>query len=216
MSNGLPSQVQFLAAVEAREEEILVEHGFSIEQDDGKLIADYTAMKEKAADIIIAAYAAKKNERAKVGRSRNDLYADVFPDGPGAKNGDESISDIDQLVKEKLIRRLWGVTQTAPNAFTQRRLENGYVLVKARVHRGHDPVQVVYVTDNANLLMEDSLQPEIDGLLQRANRLRLHASMIAERQPALAQRVQRQVSSGTTQASAAARLELPAPEDNGD
>lgn len=211
MSDTLTGSVQLdlFSVIDDRKDEVVVAAGFSHEDDEGNDVADYGALKQAAALVVSRAVVSNRDDRAKIGLSAGDLYASVLPGAPGA-DGSMPGDFVDSQVKERLVRFLWGITQVSPTGYVQKQLTDGRVVVRAKVHRGHDPVTVVYVTDNPELLLTDSLQPEIDALVKRANKLHSHAAMIVTRQPALAGSVTKAITTGTRRAAADARLELPA------
>jgi hypothetical protein len=203
-----PDGLELLKAIDDRKTELLIAAGFSKEDPEGNDVADYDALKQSGALAVARAVVSNRDDRAKLGVSQGDLYAIVLPDAPGA-DGATPDDFVDQQVKLQLSRFLWGITQVAPNGYVQRQLGDGRVLVRAKVHRGHDPIVVAYVTESPELLLSDSLQPEIDSLVKRANKLHTHAAMIVTRQPALAGNVAKAITTGTKRASNDARLDLP-------
>jgi hypothetical protein len=95
------------------------------------------------------------------------------------------------------------------------------VVVQAQVHRedeqsptGTRRVRVAYLTSNPDLLMQDSLQPELDALVNKATKLNKHGSMIATRVPAITGRVVKAIDLGAKKAQAHARLALESASDD--
>src|SRR5688572_12092782 len=148
---------QHREAVERRTIEVYADHGYTIELDDGRDMPDIDAMKAKVFEIVSSAYAARKEDKSKVGLTNGELYAAVFPDGPGARSGTaDGLDDVDAEVRKSLMRALWQLVKATPDGYVQRRLD-GNVLVRSPIVRDRDLVSGVYVTDDPQLLLEESL-----------------------------------------------------------
>lgn len=199
---------QFEEEIERRIADVYVEHGYVIEMADGTDLPDEDQMKATVFSVVSSAYAARKEDKAKVGLTKGELYSRTFPNGPGAKSGTaDDLDEVDTKVREKLMRRAWNLVKNTPDGYVQKRLD-GHVLIQSQIVRDRDLIPGVYVTDDVQLLMEESLMPEIEALVRRADRLREHAAMLVSRQPAIEQKVVGALASGSKRASSAARLSI--------
>lgn len=199
---------QFRDEVEQRIREVYIDNGYAFELDDGSDVVDEDRMKEMVLSVVSGAYAAAKEDKSRVGLTKGELYARTFPNGPGAKSGTaDGLDEVEAEVRKMLMRRAWNLTKDTPDGFIQKRLD-GHVLIRSSIVRDRDLVEGVFVTDNPQLLLEESLIPEIERLVRRADRVREHATMLVSRQPAIEQKVAGALSSGAKRAGSAARLSI--------
>lgn len=167
---------------------------------------DTKAMKEAAFGAFAGKVAVSKLDKADSAVTPGELYAAVFPHGPGAAGDAEMLEGEDRAAYEKLKREVWGLTQAKPDGWIQRRLADEgstLVLCRAKVMRGQDPVMAAYLTDEPTLIMEDSLNGEVEGLVRRADNLRKHVDMLLQRHPELEARVLKELGRGIRRAAAA-------------
>jgi hypothetical protein len=179
--------------------------GYSVEED-GEVRRDTKAMKEAALQAFAGKVATSKLDKAASAVTPGELYASVFPQGPGADGDVEALEPEDQATYEKLKREVWGLTQPKPNGWIQRRLADEgstLVLCRAQVMRGADPVNAAYLTDDATLIMEDNVHGEVEALVRRADNLRKHVDMLLLRHPELEARVLRELGKGIRRTEAA-------------
>jgi hypothetical protein len=152
-----------------------------------------TAMKVAAFDLAMERFTVKsKAERSKKALSNGELYALVFPEGPGAKEVAPDLDPVAEAVLQKLSTAVWGLTQTSRSGFLQKQLEldeSTLVVCRCRVIRNAEKTMAVYATDNETLIMEDAVDKEIQSLVRRASSLRRDLSMIIERHPKLQEQV---------------------------
>jgi hypothetical protein len=195
------AEIAFKAAVEAVKNALVSENGYV--DDDGD--PDYEAMKPRVVEVVSAAVVRDPDDRAKVGVSKGDLLDLVLPDHPDR----DKANKIEQVAMAQLTRYLDGTTQVSPNGYVQSRLTDGLVLVKAKVHRGGDPVTVAFVTDDPDMILTGSLQPELDKLVAESLRLSATATMIVSRQPQLSTPTRRAITAGVKKASTAAQPNVP-------
>lgn len=209
ISTNLASvMAEYRAEVTSRISDQYVEHGYADEMPDGTDLPNDGRMRQAVYDIVSGAYAADKDEKSKVGLTKGELYARTFPNGPGAESGTaDGLDDIDAEVRETLIRRVWNLTKDTPDGFVQKRLD-GVVLIRTTIVRDRDLVPGVFVTDDVQLLLEESLVPGVEALVRRADRLRDHAAMLVSRQPALEAKVVIALAAGVKRANSAARLAI--------
>ncbi len=153
--------------------------GYSKVNRLGKTAPDDEKMKAKALELVKGRVVPDKTAKSANSWTMGELYAAVFPGAPGTTAG-ENIDDLDlnaKAVLEKLKRRVWNLTNPARTGWIQKRLgEHGtLVLCRATVMRGLDEVAGCYVTDDADLIMADSIQPRIEAFVKEAQNLRDHA-----------------------------------------
>jgi hypothetical protein len=193
--------------------------GYSKPGPDGP-VPDDGKMKARTVEIVSRAIVTSKDDRAKKALTNGELYAAVFPDGPGAKpNTAEALDEFEKDVMLALHRKVWGLTTPTPKGHIQKQLgDTRMVLCRGPVLRRNDYLQGVYVTAEPTLIMGYSLSPQIDKWVRQADELRKHAEMITDRQPELATRVAAALSAGVSRARSAATLpaaQLPATAGNG-
>jgi hypothetical protein len=199
------AELEYKGAVDGVKDALVIENGYSDEDEDGNTVPDYEAMKKAGAESVTATFVRSKDDRAKIGLTAGDLFARVLPEHPDL----DSANQIERDAVKSLTRFLWGITQTAPNGYVQSRLEEGLVLAQAKVHRGNDAVNVVYVTDDDELILTDRLQPDIDEFVKQAARVGAASTMIVMRRPALAAAARRAISAGNRKAASAAQPSVP-------
>jgi hypothetical protein len=150
---------QHREAVETRISSAYVDAGFVVELDDGTDVADEDAMKQSVLNTVQEAYAPNRDGKSKAGLTKGELYARTFAGAPGAKSGTaDGLDEVESEVREILMRRVWNLTKDAPDGYIQKRLD-GVVLIRSQLVRDRDLVMGVFVTDDAQLIMEESLMP---------------------------------------------------------
>lgn len=196
---------QHREAVELRIKDAYVDAGYSIELEDGTDVVDEDAMKQSVLRSVQEAYAPNRDSKSKAGLTKGELYARTFPDGPGAKSGTaDGLDEVETEARETLMRRVWNLTKDAPDGYIQKRLD-GVVLIRSQIVRDRDLVMGVFVTDDAQLIMEESLMPGVEALVRRADRLREHALMLVSRKPELEAKVGVALGNGAKRASSVVR-----------
>jgi hypothetical protein len=188
--------------------EQMTAHGYVKTKRDGEQVPDEDAVKQKTYDLVTSRIVSVKEEKSKKSWTEGELYAQVFPDGPGAKKGENKdlMSEQDMAVRDKLSRKVWNLTNPGRAGYIQKRLgQDGgsLILCRASVYRGQDPVSGVFVTDNDDLIINDSLQPQIESLVKKADTLRQHADMIGDRRPLLEGRMREALGLGVKRTVAA-------------
>lgn len=181
--------------------------GFSKAGSDGP-VPDENKMRTRAFDIVSHAVVTSKDDRAKKSLTNGELYALTFPEGPGAKpNSAEALDEFEKDVMLALHRKVWGLTGPGAKGHIQKYLgDTPLVLCRLPVLRRNDYIPGVYVTANPDLILSDSLSPQVENWVRVANDLRQHATMITDRQPELAGRVSAALNSGIARARSAASL----------
>lgn len=188
--------------------------GFTKQNRDGDIVVDDDAMKARTFELVVKREVTEKSNKSSNSWTAGELYAAVFPGGPGTDPKTIDLLDFPESeVRAKLVRRVWGLTNPARTGYIQKRLEekSKLVLCRAKVMRGLDEVNGCYVTNDAALIMSDSLAPRVEALVKEADNLRAHAQMITNRHPELEQKVVQAIGSGVKRTQAA----LPKPTGNG-
>jgi hypothetical protein len=181
----------------------------------GEQVPDDTQMRIKVYDAVKGKVARSRGEIAKNSLTNGELYALTFPNAPGTDAKSlQGLDDLNREVRKALMRKVWGLTQPRRIGFIQKRLgaeDTGLVLCRTMSTRGVDDAEVCFVTDNADLIMQESVMPQIESLVKKADDLRLHTEMVVERQPTLESRITKELGLGVRRIEAA----LPAPNGNG-
>jgi hypothetical protein len=174
-------------------DEQMLAHGYTKQKNDED-VPDEDAFKQKVYDLVSGRIVSSKEEKSKKSWTQGELYAAVFPNGPGAdkRQNKDLLSEEDLAVMDKLSRKVWNLTNPGRAGYVQKRLgQDGgsLILCRASVYRVQDAVAGCFVTDNDDLILHDSLQPQIESLVKKADTLRQHADMIGDRRPQLAARM---------------------------
>lgn len=188
-------------------DEQMVAHGY-VKSKNGDQVPDEDAVKQKVYELVSNRIVSSKEEKSKKSWTQGELYAAVFPNGPGAdsRQNKDLLSDPDLALMDKLTRKVWNLTNPGRAGYIQKRLgQDGgsLILCRASVYRGQDTVSGCFVTDNDDLIMNDSLQPQIESLVKKADTLRQHADMIGDRRPALETRMKAALGLGVKRTVAA-------------
>lgn len=199
------AELAYRGAVDGVKDALLIENGFSVETDATGVLTDLEALKPRTLEVLSRRIVRNPDDRAKIGLSKYDLFDEVVPDHPDY----DKANKIELKAMAELRRYIDGATQLGPTGYVQSRLPDGLVLQKAKVHRGNDPVVVTYVTDDIDLILTGSLQPDIDHQVHEAARLSAKATMIVLRQPAIAAAARRAISAGMKKATLAAAPAVP-------
>jgi hypothetical protein len=162
-------------------------------------------MKQSVLNTVQEAYAPNRDGKSKAGLTKGELYARTFAGAPGAKSGTaDGLDEVESEVREILMRRVWNLTKDAPDGYIQKRLD-GVVLIRSQLVRDRDLVMGVFVTDDAQLIMEESLMPGVEALVRRADRLREHALMLVSRKPELEAKVGAALNTGAKRTNSIVR-----------
>jgi hypothetical protein len=207
-TTGIAPELDFKTVIDNRVTEEYIRHGYSKQAMDGTTVRDDDKMRQRAFDAVRAAEVTSKANRSANAITNGELYAAVFPDGPGAQPGtQDDLDPIEVEVRSLLVRKVWGLTNPGPNGYIQKRLaDTPLILCRGEVFRQMDHLPGVYVTEFAPLIMEDSLAPQIDKLVRTANDLRVHATMITGRHPELGQKVRNALGTGFSRVKTAGQL----------
>jgi hypothetical protein len=178
----------------------LIHHSYFKLNKEGERVVDDTKLKVDVYDTVKKKVARSREEISKSSITNGELYAQILPDAPGSDPKElPHLDDMQREVRRSLMRKVWGYTQPKRIGFIQKRLgAEGTKLVLCRTTstRGLDDVEVCFVTDNPDLIMSESVMPQIESLVKKADDLRLHTEMVVDRQPALESRITRELGIG--------------------
>jgi len=188
-----------------------IEHGYFKVKKSGDHEPDDTPMKITVYDAVKRKIARARTEVTRNSLTNGELYALAFANAPGTDpKALPLLDDLSREVRKALMRKVWGLTQPRRTGYIQKRLgaeATGMVLCRTWSTRGVDDAEVCFVTDNDDLIMEESVLPQIETLVKKADDLRLHTEMVVSRRPELEDRVNDELGIGVRRIEAA----LPAP-----
>ena len=188
-----------------------INHGYFKVKRSGEQAPDDTQMKVTVYDAIKKKVARAREEVARNSMANGELYALTFPHAPGTDaKALAHLNDLEREVRRTLMRKVWGLTQPRRTGFIQKRLGaegTGMVLCRTMSTRGLEDAEVCFITDNADLIMEESVLPQIESLVKKADDLRMHTEMVVTRRPELVDRITQELGIGVRRIEAA----LPAP-----
>lgn len=208
--------------IDVRVSEQLIAHGYTTVKN-GETVADENAMKRRVFEIVSTRVVKDKTEKSKNAITSGELYAQTFPNAPGT-DPRANLDDLDfedAEVRERLVRKVWTLTNAGLSGYIQKRLGEGngtLLLCRGQIMRGLDQVAGCFVTDNPDLIMTDSLQPQIESLVKKADNLRKHVDMVNLRHPELEGRINHALGLGVQRTVAAlpAGGDVPVPEAKGE
>jgi len=197
--------------VEAIVDQAFIAAGYTSVDSDSTLSRDDDKMKAKAFAVVKAKVVSEPKEKSAKSISQGEIYAAVFPEGPGTDPDKvDDLSPDEYEARRKLVRRVWNLTNPGRHGYIQKRLENSgnLVLCRTTIMRDLDEVKGCYVTDHPDLIIVDSLRPQIEAMVRQANNLAKHFEMLGARHPELEGRMLGELGTGINKAVAS----LPAPE----
>jgi len=187
-------------------EQAYIEAGYGKETEHSVLVADPDKMKARAFEIVKEKVVSDPKQKSAESISQGELYAAVFPKGPGADpDSIDLLSPEEYEARRSLVRRVWNLTNPGRQGYIQKRLgdQSSLVLCRTMIMRDLDEVKGCYVTDHPDLIMVDSLRPQVEALVRQANNLARHFDMLGVRHPELEKRMLSELGTGMTKAAAA-------------
>jgi hypothetical protein len=116
------------------------------------------------------------------------------------------MSPLQLAVRARLRRAAWNLTNPSRKGHIQARLgKEGRteVLVRTKVQRGVDEIIGVFITDDGDLIMQESVHPVVEKLLSAAREVRLYEELIVEgRHPELMPQVGKMLASARKRVAA--------------
>ena len=103
--------------------EQMLAHGYTKQKNDED-VPDEDAFKQKVYDLVSGRIVSSKAEKSKKSWTQGQLYAAVFPNGPGAdkRQSKDLLSEEDEAVMDKLSRKVWNLTNPGRAGYVQKRL----------------------------------------------------------------------------------------------
>lgn len=188
-------------------DEQYIAHGYFRVNKAGEQVPDDTTMKVTVYDAVKKKVARAREEVQKGSLTNGELYAITFSNAPGTDAKTlPLLDDLSREVRKTLMRKVWGLTQPRRIGYIQKRLgaeATGMVLCRTMSTRNVDDAEVCFVTDNADLIMEESVLPQIESLVKKADDLRLHTEMVVSRRPELESRITKELGVGVRRIEAA-------------
>lgn len=194
--------------IESRVDQVWADAGYLNEEGQH----DTQAMHDAAYDAVRTRIVTSKADKAEKAITKGELYAAVFPQGPGADGRGDPVDEYDKKVAERLERDVWSLTQAKHSGTIQKRLgeeNSSLILCQATIRRKLDKAPAVYLTDNPRLIMEDSVDKEVKALEKKAENLRRQLEMVLHRHPELSNEVLARV--GQAMGRTKAELAFPSP-----
>ncbi|MFD9889715.1 hypothetical protein ACFWY9_10250 [Amycolatopsis sp. NPDC059027] len=190
----------------------LIDAGFVFEDEDPPR-ANVKLLPAAVLEVMQANHiAAVKRDMAKKAVTKFELYAELFPEGPGVREVAEQSEA--RVVQADLMKRLWTLTNTGPTGFVQKNVgDGGYVLCEAHVPRTKlneesgkrqpttEPGR--FLTTDRDLIITHYTGPAGAAFIRAARRLEAQLGLVGERRPELVTPVARQASAAMKQAVAA-------------
>lgn len=199
-----------LGGVDPTEEiidKVFLAAGYTKTESDGTTVRDDDKMKARAFDVVKEHVVTGSRQKSAGSITQGELYAAVFPGGPGVKDSErlEDLSPEAYEARKKLVRRVWNLTNPGRQGYIQKRLGDStkLVLCRAAVMRELDEVKGCYVTENPDLIITDSLRPQIEAMVRQATNLAHHFDMLNARHPELSARMLGELGTGMNRAAAA-------------
>ncbi len=189
--------------IEARILKVWAEAGYTTA--DG--VHDNNLMHEAAFEAVRTHVANTKEDVANNAITKGELFAEVFPNAPGADGSGEPVDEFDQEVAKRLERDVWSLTQPKDTGYIQKRLgEEGSKLILCRetIRRKVDRAWGVYLTESPVIIMEKVVEQEAKAYEQKAASLRQQLDMVRTRQKDL----QGQINARVRQAEKKTKAEL--------
>jgi len=200
------------------------DHGFTVQSPDGEEDVEHSLVREAVIALLcenpVTSYADRKTKAV----TKHALAAHLFSGVP-AQGSDEYEQGGAVAVKvwKALLDQTWRATDPKHKSPGQKLLGergDGLVLVRAKVPVGEGMkiamADAAYVTTDEDSLVKDFVGPFRDAVNNAAAELAKNLGMAVERNPALAERLTREVESGMKTATNLARSTLALSTGNGD
>jgi len=195
--------------IERRIKEVWEDAGYTT--DEG--VQANNLMHEAAYEAVRNHIANAKEDVANNAITKGELFAEVFPNAPGAEGSGEPVDEFDQEVAKRLERDVWSLTQPKDTGYIQKRLgeENStLVLCRETIRRKVDRAWGVYLTDSPMIIMEKVVEHEAKAYEQKAAALRQQLDMVRARQKDLHGQIDARVRQAEKKAKAELSFAVPA------
>jgi hypothetical protein len=161
--------------------------GMSKVNKDGITVPDGDELKERVYQAVSSHVVNNRTEMSRKEKTltQGELYASVFPGAPGTdpRPNAPDLSPLEDAVRDKLRRACWNMTNPNRKGSVQTRLGKegrSEVVIRTKLPRGVDEIIGVFVTDDADIIMKESVNPMVEKLLAAAKELRLHNELVVE------------------------------------
>lgn len=202
-------------AVDALVHGAYASHGYTLPGPSGQETIDEDSVKDTVYSKLIEDHVVTDPGHLSEGAiTEHELYEAVFPKGPAARQ--QPTSPEEDEARKRLMRKLWGYTNTGVSGHCQKRSEaegHSYVLCEAAVARTYRSEETGrpkpttepgrFFTDNPDMISAHSTLPSSAKLAKAAESVSKRLQMAVRRHPELASTVARQVATSVRQAQAA-------------
>lgn len=189
--------------------------GFVFTDRSGEERIDFEAMKQETYQVMIDDHVVDDQAQVtKLATTQHELFAAIFPDGPGARRQPASLEEA--AARDELARKVWSFVNTGTTGYVNLRVEaEGLTLVMceapvARTYQSEEtgrrkPVTEPgrFLTDNGDLIATHSTLPKAHKLVKAAEAVAKHMAMATRRHPELTAAVNRQITGAISQSRAA-------------
>jgi hypothetical protein len=186
--------------------------GYVKTNEDGSEERDSQKFAETIYGLVVQARVTDRAEKSSKAITKGRLQHLVLPSIP--EEGTEAWSEADeatQLGRARALQAVWNDAKDAHIGRIQRMLgsnRTGLTLCKTKVSIDGNPVDAVYVTDVEELVLADYVGPRKDAIRKAADKFAKDLAQVTERNPALAEVLQRELESGMKAATQLARATL--------
>lgn len=192
------------------------EHGFTVQAPDGEELVDHSLVREEVIALLCENPVTSTADRKINAVTKHALAAHLFPSVPAQGSDEyEAGGAVAAKVWKALLDQTWRATDPKHKSPGQKLLGergDGLVLVRAKVPVGDgmkiSMADAAYVTTDEESLVKDFVAPFRDAVNAAAEELAKNLGMAVERNPALAERLTREVESGMKTATNLARSTL--------
>lgn len=169
--------------------------------DDDPEVVDQSKVRLAVLEHVLKARVDKDGQQHTKALTKRALTRLVYPSAPGASGDFGELDEYDIDAWMKLEGAVWsavnpyqGPIQELVGEATSRSAQGSYVLVRGEVEKDDGREQAVYITRVESLILADFAKPLKDKAATAATRLAKQLAIVAVRQPALAARLGKEVS----------------------
>ncbi len=180
--------------------------------EDGSEERDLQKFAEAIYEIVVRARVTTRAEKFDRAITKGKLQHLVLPSVPeeGTEDWNEA-DEVTQLGRTRALQAVWNEAKDAHVGRIQRMLgtkRTGLTLCKTKVSIDGNPVDALYVTDVEELIMADYVGPRKDAIRKAADKFAKDLAQVSQRNPALAEVLQRELEAGMKAATQLARATL--------
>lgn len=215
-SSGLESIMPYpdYAAVDELVHGACASAGFVYTDRNGDEQIDDEAMKDAVYQRLLKDHVVSEPSDLTVQAvTQHELYEETLPNAPGARRQPASVEE--RLARDRLMRKLWGFTNTGVTGYCNKRVEaegQTYVLCETEVGRTFISEETGrpkpttepgrFFTDHPDLISQHSTLPRTFKLTKAADAVARHMAMALRRHPELGPVVARQAAAALKQTQA--------------